>query len=205
MTKTKLLLIATASSIAVSCDNPADTTADASVSDAKSVAQAAPEAQAYVFTPDSEINFIGSKVTESHPGGFKSFEGGFKLVDQTPVSGSFTIDMDSTWSDSERLTGHLKNEDFFNVSAHPTTTFEVTEFEKVEDMKYNVSGNLTLVGVTKNITFPATVSGDLDKISLVSEFDIKRKDWGIVYPGMPDNLIRNEVVIQLNLHAVPAE
>ncbi|MCB1134377.1 MAG: YceI family protein, partial [Verrucomicrobiae bacterium] len=66
-----------------------------------------------------------------------------------------------------------------------------------------ISGNFTLHGVTKNITVPATVSKDGETIQITSKFDINRKDFGIVYPGKPDDLIRDEVVIELDLTAKP--
>jgi polyisoprenoid-binding protein YceI len=60
-----------------------------------------------------------------------------------------------------------------------------------------------LRGVEKNITFPATATMDGDAIKVQAEFDIKRKDWGIVYAGKADDLIRNEVVIKFDLTATP--
>ncbi len=203
MKYTLISSIATLSLFFVSCDNPADSTADAEVNEPQEAAEAAIEARAYRFTPESTISFIGSKVTGSHSGEFKSFTGGFKVLDGTPVSGNFTIDMDSTVSDNEKLTAHLKNEDFFNVSKFPKSNFVVTGFEETGTDTYNVSGNLTMLDVTKNITFPASVLETAESITLTSEFDINRKDWGIVFKGKPDDLIRDEVVLKLNLIATP--
>jgi polyisoprenoid-binding protein YceI len=58
-------------------------------------------------------------------------------------------------------------------------------------------------GVTKSVTFPATVehSGEIAKIS--AEFDIKRFDWKIEYKGGADNLINDEVILRFNLEAKP--
>lgn len=188
-----------------SCKNPADETTDAKITEKQTVATASTNATAYHFSNTSTIGFTGSKVTGSQSGGFKTFTGSFQLEEGEPVSGEFTIDMNSIYSDSEKLTGHLKNKDFFDVETHPTSEFKVTSFEKVSETLYNVSGNLTIVGQTNNITFPATVNNTPEKISLSSKFDIKRKDWGIVYPGKPDDLIRNEVILELNLEATPAQ
>lgn len=184
-----------------SCDNPADATTDATVSESKEAAIASDSATSYVFTPESVIKFTGSKVTGSHSGNFKSFTGGFKLADGEPVSGQFTIDMKSLTSDNEKFTAHLLNEDFFNVPKYPESKFVVTSFEKKGEDAYEVSGNLTMLETTKNISFPAKVNQTDDKVMLSSTFDIPRKDWGVVYAGKPDDLIRNEVVIELNLVA----
>ena len=58
----------------------------------------------------SKIGFIGSKVTGSHKGGFNAFTGSWALVADKPEASriSAEIDMSSTWTDNDRLTGHLK-------------------------------------------------------------------------------------------------
>lgn len=184
----------------VSCDNPADSTVDAEVSDTEKVATST-GGTTYTFSAQSTIGFVGSKVTGSHDGGFKKFTGKFNVKDGEPQSGSFTIDMSSTWSDAEKLTGKLKSADFFDVANHPESQFEVTSFNKKSSEKYDLSGNLTLRGITKNITFPTTVKQDDNSITVTAEFDINRKDFGIIYAGKTDDLIRDEVVMKLNLLA----
>lgn len=191
-----------------SCENPADKTADATVSEAqdKKGGEASADAVKYVFTPESKIGFVGSKVTGSHTGGFEKFEGYFYAEDGVPVGNdhAIMIDMTSTWSDDEKLTGHLKSADFFDVEKFPESKFEVTGIEQKSDSEVSVSGNFTLHGVTKNITFPATVAIGEESVKLDAKFDINRKDFDILYPGKTDDLIRDEVVIELALEAKPA-
>ena len=198
----------------VSCENPADKTADAAVKEkvektaattATTDATATTAGTKYVFTPESTIGFVGSKVTGSHTGGFKTFTGHFTVKDGRPVGNDHkvVIDMASTTSDNEKLTGHLKAPDFFDVEKFPQTTFDVTELKAGDNGKYTVAGNFTLHGVTKNISFPATVTQGSDTVTIKAEFDIKRKDFGIVYPGKAEDLIRDEVVIKLDLTAKP--
>jgi len=196
----------------VSCDNPADKTAKAGVKDAVAKTDTgAVGGTKYVFTPESKIGFIGSKVTASHIGGFKSFTGYFTVKDGAPVGNDHKVSIDtgSLWVDagdpenSAKLTGHLKSPDFFDVAKFPTATFDVTELKKESDTSYKVSGNFTLHGVTKNISFPATVSKSGDNVKIASDFNINRKDFGIIYPGMPDNAIKDQVVIKLDLEAKP--
>jgi polyisoprenoid-binding protein YceI len=189
----------------VSCDNPADKTADASVKEAVAKTTDTAAGTKYVFTPESKIEFTGSKVTGKHDGGFKSFTGHFTIKDKAPVGNDHkvVIDMKSTWSDSDKLTEHLKAPDFFDVEKFPETTFDVTEIKKDSDTAYTVSGNFKLHGVEKNISFPATVSQDGETVKIAATFDIKRKDFGIVYPGKAEDLIRDEVIIRLDLVAKP--
>lgn len=204
--KTSLLPIAAFAAAVVSCENPADKTTDAKVGAAvekKATTEAG--GTRYVFTPESKVNFIGSKITKSHYGGFKKIDGHFTIKDDAPVGNDHkvVIDMTSTYSDDEKLTTHLKAPDFFDVEKFPTSTFDVTEITKVSDGNYSVAGNFTLHGKTKNISFPATVKKSGDAIRIDAKFDINRKDFDIVYPGKPDDLIRDNVVIELKLEAKP--
>jgi polyisoprenoid-binding protein YceI len=205
-----LLILLPLSIVFVSCDNPADKTESATVTDAvETPATTAAPAQGgvtYALQPESEIHFVGSKVTGSHNGGFKTFTGTFTVADGKLVGTGqkIEIQMDSIWSDNDNLTGHLKNEDFFNVEKHPTSTFELTGLEAGEgEGAYKVSGNLTILGNTRNLTFPATAKMDGEKATIHAKFDINRTDWGITYAGKADDLIRNEVVIELKLVAAP--
>lgn len=204
---------------ASSCaENPADNVPSAEILEteagaaeaAESTEPPAPSAEArtYHFTEDSKIEFVGSKVTGSHDGGFTSFSGSFVVEGDAPGNGPhrIEIDMDSTWSDDDRLTGHLKNDDFFDVENHPTSLFELDTVAPAEgDDAYTLTGDLTLRGVTKRISFPATIkAGEGDAIHLDAEFSINRKDFGIVYAGRADDLIRDEVVIKLAMVAAPS-
>jgi len=200
--KNTITLLCAAIVTLASCKNKADSTTDAKVTEAKEVASAT-GGTVYEFTSDSVIGFTGSKVTGSQSGGFKEFTGNFSLKDGEPIAGEFTIKMESTWSESEKLTKHLKNEDFFDVEKFPESTFKVTSFNKKSDQDYELSGNLTLHGVTKNITFPTKVAKEEGKIKVDAEFDINRKNFDIVYPGMSDDLIRDEVIMKLKLEAKP--
>ncbi len=189
-----------------SCENPADKTDAAAVKEAVETA-ATPDAAGgtkYSFTPASTVNFVGSKVTGSHAGGFKTVTGHFTVKDGALVGNDHTvvIDINSIFTDAEKLTGHLKSPDFFDAEKFPNATFVATSLTKQSDTAYTVSGNFTLHGVTKNITFPATVTAG-ETLKIDSKFDINRKDFGIVYAGKTDDLIRDEVVIELKLEVKP--
>ena len=106
-----------------------------------------------------------------------------------------TIQTESLYADEEKLTKHLKSPDFFDVEKFPTATFKSTAIEKTDD-GHTITGDLTLHGVTKRVSFPATVTVTDGQVTANSEFSINRKDFGIVYPGMPDDLIRDLVVDQ---------
>jgi len=192
------------------CSDPADKVAKANVSATNQVAAApaapAPaSAQKLALSADSKIEFTGSKVTGSHNGGFKKFDGAVEVAGGKIVgTPSFKIDMTSTFVDNPRLEGHLKSPDFFDVAKFPTSTFTVTKIEG-EGASTKVSGTLELHGVTKAIEFPATVEVSADGVHVKAEFAINRKDFKILYPGKPDDLIRDNVVIRLDLKAAQSK
>lgn len=208
--KTLITSIAGAATIAlVSCENPADNSSAAKTGDAKDVPTGSVTGSKWVFTDDSKIDFVGSKVTGSHDGGFKSFSGHFHIDgDSLAASGhQIEIDMNSTWSDNDKLTEHLKAPDFFNVEKFPTSSFIATglrESKSGEDGTHQLTGNFKLHGVEKSIEFPVTVTQSDDKVEIDADFFINRFDYDIKYEGMKDDLIRKEVVIKLDLTAIPA-
>lgn len=153
---------------------------------------------------NSKVEFTGSKVTGKHDGGFKSFTGTIDLVNAKPEESSVSveIDMNSTYSDDEKLTGHLKSPDFFDVEKFPKANFTSTKIA-ADSAKgagnYTVTGDFDLHGQKKSITFPAKITVTDADVAVESEFSINRKDFGIVYAGKTDDLIRDDVVIRLNL------
>jgi len=190
--------------VATGCKDPgADVTA-ATVEtpvEAKTEAAAAGEATtSLAINPsNSKIEFVGAKVTASHPGGFTDFAGKVDVGD--PIEKSqieVTIQTASLYADKEKLTKHLKSPDFFDVAKFPTAMFRSTEIKKDGD-GHTISGDLTLHGVTKRINFPGTISVSEGRLDADAEFSINRHDYGISYPGMRDDLIRDLVVIKLSL------
>lgn len=192
---------------AYGCANPATGKPEAAVAEPKPAAAPAPAASAIVYelSSDSKIGFVGSKITGSHDGGFASFEGGIELVQNDPEQSRIHVAIDTTslWADNPKLTEHLKSADFFDVASHPTAEFSSTAIV-AEGEGYRVTGNLLLHGVEKSISFPASIEVLDDSIVASAEFSIKRFDFGIAYKGKADDLIRDEVVIKLDLAASPA-
>jgi polyisoprenoid-binding protein YceI len=66
-----------------------------------------------------------------------------------------------------------------------------------------VTGNLDLHGVTKSISFPADVEVSDEEVTLKAEFAINRRDFNINFAGMPNDLIRDNVVLRLDVKATP--
>jgi polyisoprenoid-binding protein YceI len=131
---------------------------------------------------NTKVTFVGSKPEGKHEGGFKKLTGSAKFdpADLSTLKLSVEIDMNSTFSDNEKLTGHLKSPDFFGVKANPKSKFVSTKVAK-STTGYMVTGDFTLNGKTKSITFPAMIEPAADGLTLSSTFSIDRNDWGITY------------------------
>jgi polyisoprenoid-binding protein YceI len=190
--------------------DPAKGKAQATVTAASAAPLAAPAgATSYSFSNvGSELKFVGAKITAKHEGAFNVFKGTIQVADNDPTKSSVKadIDMASLSVDPEKLAGHLKTSDFFDVAQFPKATFESTAIKAGGEngATHTVSGNLTLHGVTKSITFPATIHLQGDGVDIDAEFAINRKDFNIVYPGKPDDLIKDDVLIKLKLRAKKA-
>ena len=199
------LLILTTMLLVAACSNPASDKPRAVTSDAAPAASQSVAGERYLITPEnSDIEFIGAKVTGQHNGGFERFSGAIDYAGQPEKSRvTITIDVESITTDDAKLTAHLKTPDFFDAAKYPQATFESTGITAGGESgaTHTIKGNLTMHGVTKSITFPAKIAVAADAITVDSTFAINRKDFGINYAGASDNLIRDDVVLTLRVRA----
>lgn len=157
----------------------------------------------------SKITWTGSKVTGSHTGDVALKSGSVWVKDGKITGGNFVTDQ-NTINDTDmqgeykdKLDTHLKSPDFFDVAQFPEAKFEITRVtEGAEAGKITIAGNLTMRGVTKNITFPATVNEvSATAVKASADFNVLREDWGITYTGMADDLISKEFNLKVELVA----
>ena len=150
------------------------------------------------LNPSSKVEWVGSKVSGDHRGGFQKISGSAIISgegsDLQLAALEASFDMNSLFSDAEKLTKHLLTPDFFDAESFPTSTFTFTSYEKGV-----MTGTLTLRGVQKEIAFPCVVTIENKKLTVQANFTINRKDFGIIYPGRPDDLIRDEVLLKLDI------
>ncbi|UJR82326.1 YceI family protein [Sandaracinus amylolyticus] len=158
----------------------------------------------------SSVGFTGAKITASHDGSFSDFSGTIDLnpADVTASAVRMTVQMASLQIEPAQLATHLLTPDFFDAPQFPTATFESTAVRAGGEGQVNgqpathtVTGNLTMRGTTRAVSFPAILTVEPSGVRAQSEFTIQRRDFGIVYPGMPDDLIRDEVVIRFDVRA----
>jgi polyisoprenoid-binding protein YceI len=187
-------------------DKPAAevTESSATVDTAATTTQPANAVTANVIKEKSSINFVGAKVTRDHKGKFNSFDGAITYVDGTPQSVKFDIDLTTIETDTADLTTHLKTPDFFDVAKYPKATFTSTSLTPAPagspaGQTHVLTGTLDLHGVQKEVTVPVTATTTPEGVRTASEFTINRHDWGISYKGVTDDLIKDNVLIKLDL------
>lgn len=121
---------------------------------------------------------------------FPLVEGTLQLDEANPEASTLEVTVPTTklTTGIEKFDAHLKNADFFNVEKFPTATFKSTKVEKTGDKTAKVTGDLTLVGVTKPVTLDVTFNQKManpmsqkETVGFSATGTIKRSDFGINY------------------------
>jgi K(+)-stimulated pyrophosphate-energized sodium pump len=142
-----------------------------------------------VIKNEKVVKWTGRKVGGMHEGTIAISESTVKL-EENALSGSVTVDMTKMictdiepGEDNDNLIGHLKDDDFFAVEAHPTATIKIINSVKDEESDgwYKVTAELTIKGVTNGIEFPVFVEQREESIHIETTFAIDRTDYGIEY------------------------
>jgi polyisoprenoid-binding protein YceI len=145
------------------------------------------------------------------PGYFRDFSGIVKYdgKDVTKSSVEFTAKMESVDTGVAGRDKHLRNADFFEVEKYPEMTFKSTKIEK-KGKNYLLTGDLTMKGVTKQVSLPLTVAGFVTdakggtKMGAVAETTINRRDFGVNYgTNMPNGvaMLSDNIKVVLNIEA----
>ena len=110
--------------------------------------------------------------------------------------------------------GHLRSNDFFDMDTYPEITFTSTAVSRTGTNDYDVTGDLTMKGVTKSITIPFEVSGPATdpfgatRIGLEGSVVVNRKDWGVNWNAALETggvLISEKVTLEFEVSAVIAD
>lgn len=170
----------------------------------------------------STLGWHGSKVVSGeHNGTIAIANGELNVENGNLVAGNFTIDMKTIKdidladaAENAKLVGHLSSPDFFNVDSFSTATFAITKVAALEGDKdgntHTISGNLTLKGNTREISFPAKVTMADNVITASAKTEINRLEWNVMWGNENDNAARaflkenfvsNMIGLDINLSA----
>ncbi|MEO6284466.1 MAG: YceI family protein [Dyadobacter sp.] len=167
-----------------------------------------------VDTKSSTVVWGAKKVTGTHAGTV-ALESGALIVDNDKLKGgNFVADLkslvvtDVTDKDMNgKLTGHLKSDDFFSVEKHPQAKLVITSVTPKGGDAYDVTGKLTIKGITEEVKFPATVKSDAKKVTASAKVKIDRTKYDIkfrssnFFENLGDKAIDNDFTLDVNLVA----
>jgi polyisoprenoid-binding protein YceI len=148
-------------------------------------------------------------------GAFNRFEGTAVLDGEDPSRSSATVTIDGSSIDTRNADRdqHLRSNDFLALEAHPQITFVSTGVRQLDDTTFEVTGDLTIRGVTNSITFPLSFEGAVKdpwgnlRVGFEGEIAISRKDYGITWNAALEAggvLVSDRVVLELEVSAVKA-
>jgi len=170
------------------------------------LAAATASAQDAKFVKDgahSEINFVAeSRLLDAH-GFWERWDADitFDPAAWDKASVQLVIDAGSVNTRVASRDKHLRSKDFFHVDSFPRITFVSKIVNRVGDTKLNLTGDLTIRGVTRPVTIPATLVFWDDKSQMgrvKGQFTIVRSEYGVSYNSML-NPIADEVLVTFNI------
>jgi polyisoprenoid-binding protein YceI len=172
-----------------------------------------------VLLDKSELSWNAKKVTGEHYGKV-NLKSGQILVDKNKVvGGTFVIDMSSlTVEDikdkatNEKLSAHLKSDDFFSTEKYNVANFTITSVKPIAKSQAGkpnatVTGNLTIKGITNPVTFPAIINLKNGIVTAVADITVDRTKFDIRYRSsnffqdLGDKAIYDDFEITLNVSA----
>ena len=185
------------------------------VSLAAALAAASPALAAETYSFDKAHTTVGFQVRHivTNVGGkFNDFTGTIQVDRAKPESSSveFTIQAASINTNEPKRDEHLRSADFFDVATHPTVTFKSTSIQANGKDSWLVTGDLTMRGVTKQVTLPVTFLGEgkdpwgNEKMGFETAITVNRKDYGINWNKALDQggvLVADEVKVQVSVEA----
>ena len=160
-----------------------------------------------VKTEESTVTWKAYKVTGSHTGTVNLKSGSLMFDEGNLVGGDFTVDMASLIStDLEgeykgKLEGHLKSDDFFGVANHPTSSLVFTKVEVTGKNSYEVTGDLTIKGITKPVAFEVSIYGSKASATMKidrAQYDV-RYGSGSFFDNLGDKTIYDEFDLVVDL------
>ena len=169
----------------------------------------------YVLDPThTRLGFVArhAMVTKVR-GAFEEFEGTAHLdfEDPTKSTAEVTFQVGSINTNNAQRDEHLRTNDFFDVPTHPTATFRSTAVSKVDDETYEVTGDLTLKGVTKPVTVTFELTGTATdpfgnfRVGFEGRAVINRKDWGVNWnAGLEAGgvLVSDKITLEFDVSAI---
>lgn len=173
-------------------------------------------AESYKIDPShSEVGFTIRHMVSNVRGRFNDFAGTVDMDPKAPQKGSVEFSVKTTSIDTGNADRdkHLRTADFFDAEKYPEITFKSDSVKATGKNTYNVTGTLTMHGVSKKVTLPVTFNGEgkdpwgNTRAGFETSTKLDRKEYGIVWNKAIDNggvLLGDDVNVSINLETVKA-
>jgi len=160
-----------------------------------------------VLVDKSEIRFVGKQLGVNVEGRFRTFKGNVAFVPNDLAKSRADIDVDLGSIDlaSEDSEKEIKGKLWFDASRFPVARFASTSFKSLGPDKYEVTGNLSLKGVSAPVTMPFTVKKDAAGNTVAEgSFSLKRLDYKIGEGAWSDtDTVANDVLVRVRMVLPP--
>ena len=137
----------------------------------------------YAINAESaKVSFIGSSGDSTQDGNFEQITGTINCptANASDISFEIQIDMNSIKTEFDLLTKHLKSDEFFDVEKFPLSKFVSKSIAKGDsDNQYTITGDMTLHGVTNELSIPAEIKLTAEQVSINAKFIIAQSKFGM--------------------------
>ncbi|MFG2949713.1 YceI family protein [Streptomyces adustus] len=169
----------------------------------------------YTIDPaHSALGFVARHAMVTNvKGKFNDFTGSLRLDGRDPAASTATIDitMDSIDTGSADRDGHLKSADFFKTDEFPVMTFRSTKAEALGGDDFRITGDLTILGVTKPLSIDLEFSGAAqdpfgnERVGFEGKAEILRSEWGLTWNAALETggvLVSDKIKLHFDISAI---
>jgi polyisoprenoid-binding protein YceI len=160
-------------------------------------------------TVEFKIRHLLTKVS----GNFREFDGAISYDPESPAGSSveFSVQAASIDTANQKRDDHLRSADFFEAEKYPKLSFKSKSVKKAGDGKLEVTGDLTIKDVTKEVTIPVEVAGVMNSpfggkvAGFETNFTIDRQDFGVSWNRAVEGggfILGDEVQVHIAVEAV---
>ena len=166
---------------------------------------------------ESQLHWRGEKTNKyAHTGTVNIKSGELYFEKDKLTGGKIEVDLNTIKvinlddSGATKLINHLMSADFFHVAKFPVATFNITGSEKNQDGSFNITGDISVRGVTKTISFPARITITGNELSAEAEITVNRVDFGASFQSasvgtLPEDIVSDYVIIKTTVKATADE
>jgi polyisoprenoid-binding protein YceI len=151
----------------------------------------------------SKVHFVIKNFGINTGGDFTGLKGDINFVPDDVANCKFDVSVAANTIDTDNSTrdNHLRSDEYFDVAKYPEiriTSTRIDKTNKTADGFFYFTGNLTMHGVTKPISFPFQVRKANNDYLFTGEFEIARVDYGV---GEKSSVLGNKVIVTLSVLA----